>query len=414
MESPSEIYVHSLENGMTLVAERMPSVSSAAFTILVPVGAASDPEEFQGAAAVLSEMFHKGAGPWNSRQLSEQAERIGLHRSHSAGIEVSTFSGSLLGENLYAALELYATVLREPKLPVEELDSVRELALQDLQSLEDEPSSKVMVELSRRYYPSPFGRCQLGTYQGLSGLSIEALREYYRSSFGPRGVVIGVAGNFDWHKLVSTVEKGFGSWSGGRGRIGVPQFSPTTRNENVMQDTAQVQIALAYPSVEMGHADYYAARMAVNLLSGGMFGRLFVEVREKRGLVYRVSASHGAAKDRAAVFTYAGTTPERCQETLDVILTELRRLGTSIEENELERARTDILSRLIIQSESTSVRANSIVNDWWNLESVRSIEQVRAGIEQVRVADIARHLEQYPVKPITLVTLGPKQLELHE
>ena len=412
MSKAQQFNITRLANGLTVIGEPMPNISSAAFSILVPIGVATDAPNRVGAANILAEMFHKGAGPYDSKQVSDKFEELGANRSHNAGIEVSVYSGSLLGENLEKALELYSTVLLNPRLPEDELGNVRELALQELRYIEDHPSSKVMVELSKRFYPEPFGRCQAGTEEGIKELSIGDLAEYYKSQFLPDRAIISVAGNFNWEDVVSSIEKGFGKWTGTKSALESPALSKESRSFHVAQDTSQLQIALAYPSVSLAHPDYYTARVAVNILSGGMAGRLFIEVREKRGLVYTVSASHSAAKGRAAVIVYAGTTPERGQETLDVIIAELNKLHQGVNEEELNRAKADLKSRLIIQAENSSVRASSLSNDWWSIGRLRTIEEIKSSIDNVTSADIIRHLEAYPISPITLVTLGSKSLEV--
>lgn len=408
-----EFFTHRLGNGLTLIGEKMDAVSSAAFSILVPLGAATDPDGLEGSSALLAEMFNKGAGAWNAKQLSGEFEALGIHRSHSSGIEVSIFSGACLGENLERALEIYSEVLFRPHLPSEELISVKELALQDLRALEDEPSSKVMSELAKVFYPAPFGRSQLGTVEGINAVDIASLRDYYEREFLSSSVIIAVAGDFDWERIVAVVERLYGSFSGTRALLDVGAFSPDDKAHHLQRQTSQLQVALAYPSVSLGDPDYYAAKVAVSLLSGGMCGRLFVEVREKRGLVYRVSASHSAARSRSAVFASAGTTPENAKETLSVMLSELRGVGQGISEEELLRAKADLKSRVIMQSELTSVRASALVNDWWNLGSLRTIKEVKQGIDSVTSEQIAAHVERHPVSPITLATLGPVSLELN-
>ena len=407
-----EFKIHQVDGGITIVGEQMPHVSSAAFAILVPVGAATDPEDQQGCANLLSDMFNKGAGQWSARELSQQFEDIGVHKSISSGIEVSIFSTALLSENLAKCFSLASTVLREPHLPEEELSSVKALALQDLKGLEDEPASKVMTELAGHFYPSPFGRCQLGSEAGIAGVSIESLRNYYQHRYCTSELVIGVAGAFDWEEVVATVEHCFSGWSGTTERLVVGDLPKESRSHHLQRDTSQVQIALAYPSVSFGHEDYYVAKVAVGVLSGGMAGRLFVEVREKRGLVYRVSAMQSAARDRAAVFASAGTTPENSEETLSVMLEQLQSVGEGLTDEELDRAKADLKSRTILRGEMTSVRASALVNDWWNIGRVRTLEEIKQGIDEVTAADIQRHVGEYPVSPITLTTLGPKEVQL--
>src|SRR5262249_31387105 len=147
------------------------------------------------------------------------------------------------------------------------------------------------------------------------------------------------------------------------------------KRAHLEKETTQTQIGIAYPSVPIGHPDYYAALGAVNVLSGGMSARLFTEVREKRGLCYAVWATYQTLRDRASVLCYAGTTNERAQETLDVMLGELKRLQEGIEKEEVERVQAGLKSSLIMQEESTSARAGTLASDWYYLGRVRTFDE---------------------------------------
>src|SRR5947209_17642460 len=119
------------------------------------------------------------------------------------------FWGATLARNLPAALEIYADVLRRPHLPPRELPAVQALAMQDLQSLEDEPRQKVLIELRRQHYPAPLGQDRRGTAEGIETLTPEVIREYYERLFQPRGMILSVAGNIDWKVLREQVERLF-------------------------------------------------------------------------------------------------------------------------------------------------------------------------------------------------------------
>ena len=409
---PQKFLIHEFPNGVTLLGEEMPELASAALCTLIPVGSAIDPEGLEGATAVLMEMLQKGAGPWDSRGLSEQFEQIGVQRYSSAGVEVSICSASMVAEHLPRAIELFSTFLIEPRLPEAELESVRSLALQDIEALEDEPASKVMNELAKKFYPFPFGRSQLGTETGVNAITPQNLKSYYEQSMRRKRLLIGVSGRFDWEKIKQTVEKCFSRWKGESPQISVPPLGASGSVFDLQQETHQIQIAMAFPSVSFGHPDYYVARVANGVLSGGMAGRLFIEAREKRGLVYRVGASHSAARGRGAMFAFAGTTPENAEETLAVMMNELSGLAKGVTAEELARAKVDLKAAVIMQSELSAVRANALVNDWWNLGRLRELSEIREGIEAVKSEDIVRHSTEYPVRPVTLVTLGEKSLEL--
>ena len=180
------------------------------------------------------------------------------------------------------------------------------------------------------------------------------------------------------------------------------------------EETAQTQIAIAYPSVPIGHAEYYAAVGAVNVLSGGMSSRLFTEVREKRGLCYAVSASYSGFKDRASVICYAGTTNERAQETLDVTLSELRRLAEGIEGEEVQRVQAGLKSSQIMQEESTSARAGTLASDWYYLGRVRPFDEIKSAIDGLTADGLVAHVRRHPPRDLTVVTLGPKPLRVSE
>ena len=395
---------------LTLVVERIPHVSSAAVSVLIAAGSAVDEQGLDGTASVLVEMLSKGAGPYASRELSEEFENLGIHRNQSCGVETSMISAALLAENLPRALELIALMLMEPHLPEDELDPVKQLALQDLASMEDEPSSKAMDALFRAFYPEPLNRPHSGSVAGVNAINIEALKRYHRERFMNGRLIIGIAGGVDPDQVLSDVTRLFGPWTGSGRGITVDSGPKLGKKIHVTKDSAQIQIALAYPSVSHGHELYYAARLANGVLSGGMAGRLFIEVREKRGLVYRVGSSHSASRNRAAVFAYAGTTPERAKETLEVMTRELIRIGEGVTDEELSRARTEIKSSLIMSSEQSISRANALVTDMWNLGRIRPLSEIRSGIEAVSSADVVRYVREFPVNPFTLVTVGSKEI----
>ena len=181
---------------------------------------------------------------------------------------------------------------------------------------------------------------------------------------------------------------------------------------HLQKDTQQTQIAFAWPSAPIGEADYYAARAAEGVLSGGMSARLFTEVREKRGLCYSVGVRHETFRDRGTMVGYAGTGADRAQQTLDVTLSELKRLKDGVTEDEIDRVKAGLKSSLIMQEESTSARAGSIASDWYFLGRVRTFDEIQTVIDGLTPATILNYLEKYPVQGVTLVTLGPESLKM--
>jgi predicted Zn-dependent peptidase len=231
--------------------------------------------------------------------------------------------------------------------------------------------------------------------------------------FGPRDTILSIAGNIDWPRLRDQVERLFGDWTGGN--VEPLALRPARGGRlHLKKETAQTQIAVAYPSVPFGHNEYYVAQGAVQVLSGGMGSRLFTEVREKRGLCYSVHASYHTLLDRGAVFCYAGTSAERAQETLDVTMGELVRLRAGIEEHELARLKARIKSALIMQQESSSARSSALARDWYHLGRARTLDEVGRLIDELTAAGISAYLAEHPPRDFTVVTLGPSALEARE
>ncbi len=408
-EAKQEVYQHVFPNGLTLLAERMEHVRSAALNFLVPAGCVYDPPDQLGIAALLADLLTRGAGPRDSRELTLALDNLGLDRSESVGLMHTRFWAATVSRNLPAALEIYADVLRRPHLPEDEIDAIKALALQDIRSLEDEPRSKVLVELRKHDYPTPLSNDHRGTAECIERVTGDDLRAHHRRRFGPHGTILSVAGNVEWRPLRDQVERLFGDWQGG-GESPLAYGPLPQRRGHVVKELEQTQIAVAYPSVPIGGPDYYDALGAVNVLSGNMSSRLFTEIREKEGLCYSVWATYQTMKDRARVVCYAGSRNERAQRTLDLLLRELRRLQEGIEAEEVERVQAGLKSSLIMQQESTASRALSLASDWYYLGRVRGLDEIQAAIDGLTPDSIVAHLRRCPPRDFAVVTLGPQPL----
>ena len=141
-----------------------------------------------------------------------------------------------------------------------------------------------------------------------------------------------------------------------------------------------------------------------------MSARLFTEVREKRGLCYAIGARYHGLKEAAGMMCYAGTTPDKAQETFDCVVREFNRLGDGISEEEIARAKVGLKSSLILQSESSSSRASAIGSDHYILSRVRSLDEIKDRIEQTTVDSVLGFLRNTKFEDFTVVTIGPKRI----
>jgi len=405
-----QFFVHEFDNGLTLLGQRMEQVSSAALTVALPGGASRDPDELAGAASVAAHWLLRGAGGRDTRQLNDALDCLGCRHSESAHAEHLVLSAGLLGMNLSAALAIYADILRRPQLADETFPACRDLVAQDLEGLEDEPMRMCNLLIREKFYPHPLGRSPLGSRATLEAMTADAIRRHLERELTPRGTLMAVAGRFEWPELVDVVAENFGDWTG-PGMEAVVPAAPADGVTHITKSTAQVQITLAYPAARIQQEQYYAGRVAQMVLSGGMSSRLFTEVREKRALVYAVIAHYHNIKDHAGMFVYAGTTPERAQQTLEVTVGELRRLTEGVGADELARAKAKLKSALIMQGESTAARADALVGDWYHLGRLRGLEELSAAVEAVTVDDVVAYARAFPAEGFTVLTIGPEPLD---
>jgi predicted Zn-dependent peptidase len=408
---PQSTFCREFSNGLVLVAEPMRWLESAAMTLMVPAGCVYDPVDRGGLSGFVSEMSMRGAAARDSRRIIEDLDNLGVERSEAVFDSHIRFSAATLAGNLSATLAIYADISRSAHLPADQLEAGRQVMFQELRAVEDEPAQKVMIELSRRYYPEPWGRPSQGEQQALENTTLADVTAFYARHFHPNGAILGIAGNFDWPAIEDRVGELWGDWQP------APQPEIVAAPESVARDhlpyqSNQTQIGIAYPAVPYRDPDYFQAWGAVGVLSGGMSARLFTEVRERRGLCYSVYATYHTLRDRAGVFCYAGTSADRAQETLDVTLHELTRLARGVEPDELKRLKARIKSGLIMQQESSSARSASVARDWYHLGRVRSLEEVSRLVDALSCESINAHLVRFPPRSFTIVTLGPRPLEV--
>ncbi len=404
------VTIEKLSNGLTVIVEEMPHVESVAYELLLPGGVITDAPTRIGSSLILGELTSRGAGSRDSKALSDAFDDAGIRHGEGAGHDRYMYRGVLLADKLPLALSLVASMVREPLLPEDELESIKSLLLQDIASLDDNPSRKAMIELGSRYYPAPYNRPGIGVKEGIEASSIGELKKLWSEIFQPSRAIFSVAGKAKASEVISLIKDLFGSWNGAG--CALPKFEAVKpgQTHHISSDSAQVQIVLCYPSAKFGEPLYYATKVLVGVLSGGMFGRLFIEVREKRGLCYSVFARHSATTEYGTVLAYAGTTPERADQTLDVMLTELRGVKGTVTDAELSRAKANIKASLIISEESSGSRAGSNAADYWLDKKVRGLDQIAREIDAVRACDIDAVCERFPAETISLLTLGAREL----
>lgn len=400
-----------LKNGMVILGETMEGVESVAFSFQLPCGASLLPQGCCGAGSVISDWVFRGAGGRNSRQLIDALDGLGLHRSGTVSSGNMSLGGALEASNLAESLDIYADIILRPTLDSEQFGLSKELAVSDVLSLDDDPRSKVMMILREKFYPSPLGSPALGKIPDLEKLTDQRCAELVKDRFNLSGTTFSVAGKYDFDAVCAQIERLFDRPQKTLDRT-VSLGDTGDKYTHIQHDGAQVHIGLMTETVTISDEDYYNAVVTVSVLSGGMSSRLFTEVREKRGLCYAVGANYNTNLYAAGINCYAGTTPDKAQETLDVTIAEFDRLGEGIEEHEVERAKVGLKSKLIMQSESSSARSSGVASDYYLLGRVRSIEEIKQKLSEVTVDSVMKFLANNNFSDYTIVTIGPNSVNV--
>ncbi|QDV41886.1 Peptidase M16 inactive domain protein [Stieleria neptunia] len=409
--SRSEITTHPLPCGMTVLVQPMPWLRTAAFTLSLRSGIQTEPDNRAGLASMVCEMVQRGAGSFSSRDLVAIQDNLGMDRNSGVSTATASFGAAMPSESFAEALKLYADIVRRPHLPSDQIEDARMMMVQELRAVEDEPTQRVMKRVRELHYGSRLGRGNQGTMESLAAINSDDIRQFYQANYHAGGAILTVAGRVEADAVVRLAQEAFGDWrSEDFGDAPLP--SGAAVYEHIQAASSQTHIAFAFPSIPYGHPDYFAMRAGIGILSDGMSSRLFDRVREKRGLCYTVSASCHSLINAGGVFGYAGTTPARAQETLDVTLGEIRNLPSDLEQSELDRWKVRIESGLIMEQESSASRASSLASDFYQIGRAMPTAELSEIIAALTLDDVKGYWEQHPPSDYRIVTLGPEKLNV--
>lgn len=393
--------------GLTVLLEELSYTESVSIKLYLKGGLLYD--TVPGQSLLLAPMLGRGAGDYDSRALQQEFDLIGASHSETTGLDVYSIEVSCLKEHGLRALQLLGLMVKSPRFAESELASLQALMQQEYQSIHDNPMQIAVKEMLSRYHKDPFNRSLYSTIENVTACTVQDLRNIYGEGLPFSEGVLSIAGNFNSALMINQVNDLFMNFVDEKEMkrpefVGVNKFS-----KHIDHNSAQTQIVMSYPAPKVTDGDYYVSKVANGILSSSMSGRLFVEVREKRGLCYSVGSSVLAGRDSGRVQVYAGTTPDRAEETLKVTK-EVLKLNEKIQEDELARSKISLISGLFVGSESSNAHASFNGTDFWHLGRVRSREEIKEAINKITIADIEAYLEKYPVDAASVLTLGSKSI----
>ena len=408
------ILTHELECGALLLMEPNPSVRSVAVSWWLGAGTAHDPvgARSDGLAIMAAELLERGAGGLDSRAFNEKLDSLGVLREVSVHATVTRLGASLRGEYLLPTIDLLADLLLRPELPSDAMEPIRSLCLQSLDGLADDPASRAGVALHRRAIPAPLNRSNYGSRAVIEQMDIETIRSAWAERCRPQGSIIAVAGALEPEALIERFEQLLSGWKGAPPAL--PQLEvPIGGHEHLHQASSQVHLEMGFDGPLIDHEDELPFLAGIRALGSGASSRLFESVRERHGLCYDVHAGYNANAHFGLCNIGAGTTPERVSKTIDCIFEELARFGRDgITPEEFDRVRRGLKTRLLMQGESTSVRAFALARDQHQRGAPRPLSLISDRIdalthEQVDAVIRARMGTSWMENPVR-IAVGPE------
>ncbi len=389
----------------------LPNRHVVSFQIMILSGICTEPAEKLGLARLIVETIDKGTQRRSGRELCDAFDAIGATHHASVGRETTTFSSTVLPDHFEQAVALHAEFLKTPTFPQDAFDVSVELAGQELLALEDDAQGIADKMIGLKAYGPLLGRHPLGEAETLKRIDRDDLVAHWRTHFHAGRMLVVAAGAIDRERVARVFDKyfdGFGSAErDGRDTFPV-EFTPGTTHRH--KELEQEQIGICWPGVDATHDDFPTQRVVLGILSGGMSGRLFAEVREKLGLVYWVNAWHETPRGAGMIFLGASTKPQRCDQTYTALLHEVDRLADDIKPDELDRAITGIVANRETRGDSTRARCSELANDLFFFgRPVPEEEKIRK-VRAVTTDTIRRYLASCPRDRLCVVTLGPRPL----
>jgi predicted Zn-dependent peptidase len=398
-----------LPSGIRVVTERMPEAKSVATGVWVGVGSRDEPDELAGASHFLEHLLFKGTADRSARSIATAVDAAGGEMNAFTSRESTAFYTRLPVDRLDFALDLLTDVVSAPAFRPAEVEAEREVILEEILMSEDAPDDVAMTALYDCLFPEHgVGRETLGSRASVEAMPRDAIVTFHDQQYRPANLVVVAAGDLHHDAVVESVGSFFAETeAGARPSRTAPALDPIARRV-IARPTEQAHVAMGWRGLHFDDPDRYALWVANHIAGGGMSSRLFQEVREERGLAYTVYTSPSSYQDCGSVSLYAGTSPARLEELIDVVNGVIDGLlATGISEDEHEVAIGFLTGSLLLGLEDTASRMARLGSSETMRDEVISIDEHLARIRAVTIDDVHRVLQKVLGAPHASVVVGP-------
>jgi predicted Zn-dependent peptidase len=387
----------------------VPGARSASFGCWVRVGARDETPEMAGASHFLEHLLFKGTEARTGHEISEAIEAVGGELNAHTAHEHTAFYARVPAPAAAIGLELLCDVVTSPAFDHDDVESERQVILEELHLAEDEGDDRVLSLAHEALWGHhPLGREVLGSLASIDAMGRDAIAGFFAHHYHPANLVLVAAGAVDHDQVVAAGER-FPQHPGGvRPDRLAPPAGPLEVRKLLRRPSEQAHLCVAWPALRAGDPDRYALAVANQILGGGLSSRLFQQVREQRGLAYSVFSSVSSFSDAGSLVAYAGTGAERVDEVRSLVLDIATSLGGSgVTEREFEVAIGYLEGAFLLGLEDTGSVMARLGNHVCARGHVAPVEEQLAKLRAVTREDVDRVAAEVLAIEPTVCGVGP-------
>jgi predicted Zn-dependent peptidase len=383
-----------LPKGPRVISSRLSGARSVSIAAYVLAGSRLETAAEAGVAHFMEHITFKGTAAYpTTRAISEAIEGVGGSFNAATDRESTVYWVRVPRREAARAMDVLGELIVRPVLDAGEIEGERGVIIEEIRGYRDDPAEHAQTLFQLALFgDGPLGREICGDEDGIRSLPETTIRDFWRTTYRPANTVVAVAGDIDHEQAVELATTAFGSGNGA-----IPGFSAAPHlpaGDRLLIDkrhTAQAQLVLGVPGLHRDHPDAWTLAVLNAVLGDGMSSRLFLSVREARGLAYDIGSGLVDYADAGALVISAGVDPASLREALRAILDELVRLRDEpIPPEELDKAKRYLSGGLELRMDETRHVASWIGGQEALHERVLTVDEALAAIEAVTADDILR------------------------
>jgi len=403
---------HELRGGARLLTAVMPDRASASLVLMFAVGSRFEQDRIGGISHFIEHLFFKGTRRRpTSKAIAEAIEGVGGVMNASTDKELTVYWTRVPADRLELAIDVLCDIVSDSQLEPEEVDRERMVILEELKMYQDQPQDYVHSLFEQIMWPGhPLGRDIIGTLESVSQTSRDDLVGYVTDHYRMSNLVVGLSGRIDPDGSARLMEEHLAIPDRSNASIYTPAPPALDKRAVLLhtKKTEQAHICLGTRGVSYLDPDRYTLDLINTVLGEGMSSRLFLEIRERRGLAYDVHSYTSKHSDGGYFAVYLGVDPKKAVESVEAVLGELRKVTEQeIPEEELTKAKEFTKGRLKLGLESTNALASWLCQQELLTGKTKTVEEVVSIVDAISADDVRRVARRVLGAPPQLALIGP-------